>query len=578
MRTETRAATGESRWPAFGLLLFPFYVLLGAIPNDVYLSNQVDFGYRIALLFPWWTALGVCAGVLGLLVRGRREAHAASVIAFFAGLYLVLSDTLCPVIMPSMISGMLVDPIPEPWRADLLDVSILAACGIVAWAVIRKSPMQGTKFIACLAWVFVLADAGSFLLRLNRESTWRIRKEPFERACGASSAATLPNVYHITMDHFSSLGFMDLLESRGLAGSFDGFTLFPRNRANYEFTTASLASYMTGRMYDGSVPLGSWAHAWRSGGMISALASRGYRVTQYAHEGKTHSDAHRMVWLPFAYRAHLVTLADLWTLRVAPHYLHQEAYRPGKERGVFSRRLSDQVPRGADNLAPSAVKQFETMLAEEPGRRAHGEYVHAHFYLPHDPYVLDCDCRYVVQSDYAMQAGCALKMMSRLTDTLKKLGRYEQSIIVFHGDHGNWEWDAEDADYRPEELTRNIPNLNRRNIRVISGLHRAMLLVKPSEREGVPLEVSDRYTQLLDIPATVYELAGLGLDGGEGMSVFAADFNNGREIHLHDGYSQKNAAGKELIFGVGIFKGRLNHYSYSPEGGWRVYPDVEVRW
>ena len=87
------------------------------------------------------------------------------------------------------------------------------------------------------------------------------------------------------------------------------------------------------------------------------------------------------------------------------------------------------------------------LIEKEAQRSAHGQYVHVHVGLPHGPYVLDQDCRFVgrrFQSDdmagrldaYLDQSECALDLVAGFLRRLDELGRYDAATLVVQGDHG----------------------------------------------------------------------------------------------------------------------------------------------
>ena len=107
---------------------------------------------------------------------------------------------------------------------------------------------------------------------------------------------------------------------------------------------------------------------------------------------------------------------------------------------------------------------------------------------------------------------------------------------------------------------------------------RALLLVKPPNSGEKPLRVSLRETQLLDIAATVYDLAGIPAQAPSGVHVFASDFPENRDIHIFVGYKQKDARGKYIFFGRDFTKGIMNHYVYRKGTGWEILQNLEATW
>ena len=87
------------------------------------------------------------------------------------------------------------------------------------------------------------------------------------------------------------------------------------------------------------------------------------------------------------------------------------------------------------------------LIETEARRPAQGQYVQVHVGLPHGPYVLDQDCRFVgrrFKSDdmpgrlraYLDQSECALGLVAEFLRRLDELGRYDAATIVVQSDHG----------------------------------------------------------------------------------------------------------------------------------------------
>jgi hypothetical protein len=117
-----------------------------------------------------------------------------------------------------------------------------------------------------------------------------------------------------------------------------------------------------------------------------------------------------------------------------------------------------QLLRGQWNLgvAPiTAVSAFDRLI-EDVGRTKRGTLYLAHLLLPHNPFILDRDCRikatlvawrepfpstaedrrerYV---EYLDQIRCTFRKVAQLLDRMKAEGIFDDALIVIHGDHGS---------------------------------------------------------------------------------------------------------------------------------------------
>jgi len=174
--------------------------------------------------------------------------------------------------------------------------------------------------------------------------------------------------------------------------------------------------------------------------------------------------------------------------------------------------------------------------------------------------------------------------MAELISKLKKLGRYHEATIIIQADHATKEKPcSKNASDRgmSSEIEKEIEAVNvwKCSAKSIDNQTCALLLIKPPLQSGKPLVVSDRPTQLLDIPATLYDLLDLPVRAREGGSVFWPDFPETREIHMFIGlWYQKGEQGKEYRFGQNLFEGEANHFSFTNGKGWKIYPNIHARW
>ncbi len=262
-----------------------------------------------------------------------------------------------------------------------------------------------------------------------------------------------------------------------------------------------------------------------------------------------------------------------------PNFFQQEVYREG--RGVFTRLFVKENRLAGNNAYVfGAVELMRQLIDDEAGRPDHGQYVYAHIYAPHNPYIMNRDCIFSQNSDYNEQALCATKLMAELVSKLKELGRYDESTIIFQSDHGPANIEVSESEMSLD-IEQEIEELNPRGIRVgqVESRTLVLLLIKPPLHSGEPLIISDRPTQLVDIPATIYDLLDLPVHAKEGKSVFSPDFPQTREIDIFAGLRlQIDRKGEEYRFGVNLFEGEANHLSFTNGKGWKIYANIHVRW
>ncbi|NIO68157.1 MAG: sulfatase-like hydrolase/transferase [Anaerolineae bacterium] len=582
----------ESRYFQSGGIpdVFPAYllavVLFVLMPFALYLPNQSVFDNNLTLVIPYLVlAVVYFIFLIALLVFvGQPLRTRIVILLFYIGLYLGLSDIISPIQLGELMGGR--ETPQEP--LFLTGVEVVLAV-VVAFSAIKLPWKWVKRFGSIFALLLLISEAIVVLNGLSPKTSWPFTTSTKNISNPPEKLADGGNIYHITFDGYSGASLLDSLETMKLAEEFDGFTFFKNNRANYGYTTASLPSYMTGSFYEENDSLKEWRERHNSSGMVNNVYDAGYQVSMYTpyrgwiHQKASYVKIHEDVLRQYESLSSYCHFADLWLLRVVPNYLQQEVYREGE--GVFTRLFVKDVLAGRNWNVFGSVELMRQLINDEAERPDHGQYVYAHLWIPHSPNIMNRDCVFSPDdSDYDEQALCATRLMAELISKLKQLGRYDESIIIFQADHGSPGYpclkNTSDC-IMSLEIEKKIEAVNLRSLsaETIDNRTRALLLIKPPLQSRKSLVISDRPTQLADIPATLYDLLDLPVRVREGASVFSPDFPETREIHIFVGLSyQKGEKGKEYRFGQNLFEGEANHFSFTSGIGWKIYPNIHVRW
>jgi hypothetical protein len=192
------------------------------------------------------------------------------------------------------------------------------------------------------------------------------------------------------------------------------------------------------------------------------------------------------------------------------------------------------------------------LIENEAQRPAQGQYVQVHVGLPHGPYVLDRDCRFVgrrFESDdmegrldaYLVQSECALGLVADFLRQLEALGRYDAATIVVQSDHGLG------RGFFPQESPASAAGdyLGMSRERLLSRVS-ALLMIKPAGAAGT-LETVDTPTQLIDLLPTLVDLLDLPPPKHRmlGTSVFALDPDQRRDTIV--GHDPENTHGPNVF-------------------------------
>jgi len=335
-----------------------------------------------------------------------------------------------------------------------------------------------------------------------------------ERARDSPLAIKLPNIYHIVLDGFQTDVF-DLVRSAETEEALGGFTYFPNNTAIYHLTATSLASTFGGTRYDYRRTRSEYVDEALNGksSLIGRLQDSGYTAEVYIsalQESRFEIPDYVFRDVDYA-RAELVAMntasfTRLWVYGQVPRALRMHFSTVALDASDLKRLEEGRfLPYSAP--AVSALG-FARLIEEEKNLPASGRYSFIHLLMPHPPHVLRADCSFDLggaKTDLMAQTQCTMKLLFDFLDVLHRLGRFEDTLILVHGDHGGGYRmrDGQLVDHRSRSL-------------------RALLLFKPVGRGHQDrFEVFPRKTSLLDIAPTILECVGIDreLDAFEGNSL-----------------------------------------------------------
>ncbi|HEX9726178.1 MAG TPA: sulfatase-like hydrolase/transferase [Vicinamibacteria bacterium] len=329
---------------------------------------------------------------------------------------------------------------------------------------------------------------------------------PSEDAVMAAADESLPNIYHVLLDGFQTEMLTPYLSAE-VEVALGGFTFFPNNEAVYHLTATSLASMFSSKRY--AYDRAKWDYLGQSINGESSLLARlnrlGYVTTAHvpALQDTRIEIADYVVRQEDHARQGLVAMnasafAKLWIFSQIPSGVRAWLSAGGFELGLDQadlQRMEEGRFLSYSGPAVSAVS-FAKWIQDEKDRPSGGRYSFIHLLMPHPPYVLRSDCSYeqtVTKTDMPEQVQCTLQLVLRFLERLHELDRFDESLIVIHGDHG--------GNYR----MRNGVLVESRSRSL-----RALLLVKPiGKKRQDGFQVSDVQTSILDIYPTILDCLGV---------------------------------------------------------------------
>ena len=516
---------------AIALALVPTPLLLFVSPAlRLYVGNQEELYYQSSVLGPF-LLLALFTAVVGALMWALSGTPLLRMSRYVTWGYLLFA----PFLLAYRVLGSAASELPA-LVGLAVGWSIESAAGLVLWCLgwvvasvvsaRRFSPSSIAKLMAAFGLVLLAGDALTFataLTTMPRPTAGS--KTALNDVSVPERVATGVNVYHIVLDAFQT-DVLEILRTPELDKELGGFTYFSNNRAIYHSTVMSLSSTFTSHRYLYDKPRADYIEAsFRDLSTITRFANAGYwtlAVVPGSDPLETHEDGFRDVFhhvnnFERSSAANATAFRNLWMVaNIPPVVLEGIA-----ARGWLSERTQGELRRTragralSDSAPVASAMSFRELIDGEEGLGNAGRYTFVHLMIPHSPYVLREDCSYREwqrAENPLAQTKCTLGLLAEFLGELDRLGRFEDSLILVHGDHG--------APFRTH---------GNRLVRTRARSLSTPLLIKPP---GTPrsrnLVVCDVDSTLLDVAPTVLDFAGLASgDSFEGSSLRSkAEFCN----------------------------------------------------
>ena len=550
-RTAYRAAArltvsevrGRLRAVLFPALLGPSQLLLFG-PWIVHTTNRAEFLVPFLTLAPRWIWLlgpiSVALAALGFILPPRWfRGYVAALCA--VGVLLWVQGNLL-VAEYGLLDGGGLDLASHAWRGPFEVCLWIAAVGLATFfanAVSRAAPAASVLLMSLQAVVLLgltLAPSGGSSGDGDDEvAGWSpVPPEVYELSRSR-------NIIHIVLDMFPSHILAEIRDAD--PSTFDrawsGFTFYRNHLGAFPTTIASMPAMLTGIPYRNDMRISDYRRTHPS--VFHALGQHGYRLRSATADGRDHPRAAfpgaedavaYTIPRPYgSYRNYLdstaAQLLDLSLFRHAPHGVKADVYRDGA--WLLQQRVASFL--GPISGAPRALGDTTFLMDFASGIEAGGEspvYSFLHVITPHPPIATDADCEYVggrvrlTRAGYVDQARCALMVVQALLDRLRTLDLYDRSAIVVTSDHGLGVFPPRDTPPGREGVPSG-KSLLRMRLEATP-----LLLIKPFGAQG-PLQLSYAPTSIVDLPATLLDLAGLSNTPGSGKSALALDPTMPRE-------------------------------------------------
>ena len=383
----------------------------------------------------------------------------------------------------------------------------------------------GEKFkkkLIDLSYILILLTASLAFYSLSLSLLSPANNSEEQVLANKASTQENPNIYFVWLDAME-MGYMKkYLSEPGNNTAFSGFTFFINNSSNYLYTMQSYASFMSGTVFKGG-NYEEWSE--NRDDLRDSLSKTGYKITTYAKrdflsskdEVTYSSDTLFLKWtnLDHPYISDFVTY---WIVRSAPHFLANNFLKAGNYLGGLIHSWlnidtpHDKVKSISDGIEPlSGVFTLKQFILDEKARRSNNEFVIAQALIPHAPYVIDEKCNYRGVSkdspslNYYKQVECVGGLVTEFINELKRLERFDSSLIILMGDHGaGWAGLVDRSDNDKAPLNKQYMSWSKSKI--LSRTSALLMIKPPTTNSDRNLIFSDRESQLVDIYPTILNL------------------------------------------------------------------------
>ena len=477
------------------VVLTPWLIFLSS-SLQLYLVNREKLDQGLSLLLPFFlaTVVGVATGY-GILHDTRQNGHyrMAPWLFFLAGPFFLVSNTTT-VAASFQMGGLLAF-----WFAIIL--------WILTAFLLRKVRLRvAMLFSTVFAILLIGSDTARILLSLPHAAPDEAFIQGRQQVLEWDSRSNRPNIYHIVFDGYQSNIFGLLLDKESEAG-MKGLNWYKDTVSPYANTRISIPAVFAGKPLGLEMSLRELQYEAFNGssGLLGAIGAIGYYRQAYLHgefgfssnsfdEVRYHSEFRRQHAMSGGIFRKL-WLYVYWPRFLAVHFL-----------GALAVDLIESGKLTPEGYPIGSVDTFRSFLEREASEAPVGRYVFLHLIIPHPPYVLNGECGAEEGEDAREQYRCINQLIIELLAELRRLGRFNDSMVIIHADHGD---DLEVKGRRIQNMVfKNDPDY-RLGPKFNFPRSRALLLYKPFAHSAEnSLRISDRPTTLLDITPTVLEAIG----------------------------------------------------------------------
>ncbi len=419
-----------------GSLFLPTVLFITSV-NNVFSRNSTEFNYQADILLVFiacFCAFFLCTFLLFYISSKWVAARFLGVVSISLGINIFLWNAF-----HLLFQGKLIDAGLITTLECIVFILTTVVLGRVEFTRINYAAFIGSA---------VLIGFGVYVAGINLvESRVSAGTGHDDETATQSRKLFTGNVYHLVFDQYQSEWWP--IVRQAVTPIDIPLTYYNEFHTNDPYTQSSMASLISGRVYrEGEDPNDIWNQMYgMKESLFSRLSKAGVFVHRYPHYqhhclGSTTRCTPTIKLEGLASK--LPKFVDMWFWQLLPSSIRLRFEKDAGQDWVPGVSLSETLTelgilkesKPEMNQKPALV-QFQKMLGDEDLRPSSGQYIYAHFLLPHTPWNLDSECQiYTKEPNQRGTVLCVNVLISRFLNKLASLDHLENSLVIIHSDHG----------------------------------------------------------------------------------------------------------------------------------------------
>ncbi len=482
------------------VLLYPFFETFFSNLKEFHFSAGDIACYVLLIVISIWILLNML-----LLFEGKQSEPIICGMTVFA---------LCSYIQGMFLNNylFLMDGKKMEWSVQLLTGNILVWLGIIIFTCVilqkNKQRMVNIMFgVSGIMLAMQLAGGVSVCVTTDVAADKAVKHDYFSNE-GLYTAAENTNVYVFVLDTFDVDYWNQIIEEEpDFAEPMEGFIFYPDTVSQFSRTYPSIPYMLSEQLYFYEIPQQEYnQNAVSSCKIWNELLDNNYNLYFYEesqeyigdeirYKAKNYVAEGKEISKNVSLSGTLQSMMKISGYRIMPYFIKTN-YLYTSEMVNSAIITEVRYDRPVFNPLDGIVYQeFQNSLEISNETKA---FKFIHLNGAHAPYYMDENCKIVDSGNTSLIEQCkgSMKLVYRYLSELKRLGLYENSLIIITADHGE--------NYVTKMLEQNT---------------NPILFIKPMNNSTESMKISDVYASQNDILPTIASQLNLEYDEKWGIDL-----------------------------------------------------------